>query len=51
MHEAQKLHQMAEMQEEGRKTVEATAGGGTVTVVASGVVKYLIKISGRCESR
>jgi DNA-binding YbaB/EbfC family protein len=38
MREAQKLQaKMAEMQEEAKKkTVEATAGGGMVTVVASG---------------
>ena len=38
MKEAQKLQQqMAALQEEvGKRTVEATAGGGMVTVVANG---------------
>jgi hypothetical protein len=47
MREAQKLQaKMAEMQEEAKKkTVEATAGGGMVTVVASGAGEVLsIKI-------
>ncbi|MBS1232643.1 MAG: nucleoid-associated protein YbaB/EbfC family [Nitrospirae bacterium] len=47
MREAQKLQsKMAEMQEEAKKkTVEATAGGGMVTVVASGAGEIIaIKI-------
>ena len=47
MREAQKLQaKMAEMQEEAKKkTVEATAGGGMVTVVASGAGEVIsIKI-------
>ena len=47
MREAQKLQaQMAKMQEEAKtKTVEATAGGGMVTVVASGAMEIVsIKI-------
>ena len=47
MREAQKLQaKMAEMQEEAKKkTVEATAGGGMVTVVANGRQEVLsIKI-------
>ena len=47
MREAQKLQaEMAEMQEEAKKkTVEATAGGGMVTVVASGAGEIIsIKI-------
>jgi len=47
MREAQKLQtKMAEMQEEPKKkTVEATAGGGMVTVVASGAGEIIsIKI-------
>ncbi|NWF75920.1 MAG: YbaB/EbfC family nucleoid-associated protein [Nitrospirae bacterium] len=47
MREAQKLQtRMAEIQEEAKKkTVEATAGGGMVTVVASGAMEIVsIKI-------
>jgi DNA-binding YbaB/EbfC family protein len=47
MREAQKLQaKMAEMQEEAKKkTVEATAGGGMVTVIASGAGEIIsIKI-------
>jgi DNA-binding YbaB/EbfC family protein len=47
MREAQKLKaKMAEMQEEAKKkTVEATAGGGMVTVIASGAGEVIsIKI-------
>ena len=47
MREAQKLQtKMAEMQEEAKKkTVEATAGGGMVTVVANGAGEIIsIKI-------
>jgi nucleoid-associated protein EbfC len=47
MREAQKLQaKMAEMQEEAKKkTVEATAGGGMVTVIASGAGEVIsIKI-------
>jgi DNA-binding protein YbaB len=45
MREAQKLQtKMAEMQEEAKKkTVEATAGGGMVTVVANGAGSHLYK--------
>ena len=54
MKEAQKLQQqMAAMQEEiGKKTVEATAGGGMVTVQANGKQEILaIKIDPEVVSR
>jgi hypothetical protein len=54
MKEAQKLQQqMAAMQEEiGKKTVEATAGGGMVTVQANGKQEILsIKIDPEVVSK
>ena len=54
MKEAQKLQErMAAMQEEiGKKTVEATAGGGMVTVQANGKQEILaIKIDPEVVSR
>ena len=54
MKEAQKLQQqMAALQEEiGKKTVEATAGGGMVTVQANGKQEILsIKIDPEVVSR
>jgi DNA-binding YbaB/EbfC family protein len=54
MKEAQKLQQqMAALQEEiGKRTVEATAGGGMVTVVANGKQELLsIKIDPEVVSK